>query len=168
MKKILITGGAGFIGFELSRKFINDGYEVTILDNLSSKIHSNKSKYEALKNISNFIVGDVCSRKDLELAITNQDAIIHLASETGTGQSMYDIHNYTNVNIGSTALMLDILSNSKNNNPLQSPSLSNTITAWRDLITRLGLHLLFPTPLSCLAAAMAVQQCSMQRLFQVK
>ena len=115
MKKILITGGAGFIGFELSKKFINDGYEVTILDNLSSKIHSNKSKYEALKNISNFIVGDVCSRKDLELAINNQDAIIHLASETGTGQSMYDIHNYTNVNIGSTALILDILSNSKNN-----------------------------------------------------
>ena len=114
MKRILITGGAGFIGYELSQKFINEGYEVTILDNLSSKVHSDKSKYNTLKNISNFIIGDVCSRKDWELALTNQDAIIHLASETGTGQSMYDIYNYTNVNVGSTALMLDILSSTKN------------------------------------------------------
>ena len=114
MKRILITGGAGFIGYELSQKFINEGYEVTILDNLSSKVHSDKSKYNTLKKISNFIIGDVCSRKDWELALINQDAIIHLASETGTGQSMYDIYNYTNVNVGSTALMLDVLSSTKN------------------------------------------------------
>ena len=105
MKKILITGGAGFIGFTLSKKFISEGYDVTILDNLSSKIHSDKSKYNALKNISTFIIGDVCSREDWELAIKDQDIVIHLAAETGTGQSMYEIHNYTRVNVGAVALI---------------------------------------------------------------
>ena len=113
MKKILITGGAGFIGFTLSKKFISEGYDVTILDNLSSKIHSDKSKYNALKNISTFIIGDVCSREDWELAIKDQDAIVHLAAETGTGQSMYEIYDYTRVNVGSTALMMDVLANNK-------------------------------------------------------
>jgi len=111
MKKILITGGAGFIGFTLSKKFISEGYDVTILDNLSSKIHSDKSKYNALKNISTFIIGDVCSREDWELAIKDQDAIVHLAAETGTGQSMYEIYDYTRVNVGSVALMMDVLAN---------------------------------------------------------
>ena len=114
MKKILITGGAGFIGYALSKRLIAEGFDVTILDNLSSKIHSDKSKYNSLKKISNFIIGDVCSRKDWQEALRNQDAIIHLAAETGTGQSMYEIYNYTNTNVGSTALMMDVLANNEN------------------------------------------------------
>ena len=113
MKKILITGGAGFIGYNLTKKLTSEGFKVTILDNLSSKIHSDNSKYNDLKDISNFIIGDVCVREDWEKAIIDQDAVIHLASETGTGQSMYDIHHYTNVNVGSTALLMDILTNTK-------------------------------------------------------
>jgi dTDP-L-rhamnose 4-epimerase len=93
---------------------IDYGYKVTILDNLSKKIHSSNNRYNKLKVITRFIIGDVCSRSDWEKAISNQDVIIHLAAETGTGQSMYDIHNYTNVNMGATALMLDVLTNSKN------------------------------------------------------
>jgi len=112
MKNILITGGAGFIGYELTKSLVSQGFNVTVLDNLSKKIHSNKDKYNSLKDISNFIIGDVNSKKDWQKAILEQDAIIHLASETGTGQSMYDIYNYTNVNVASTALMLDVLTNS--------------------------------------------------------
>ena len=114
MKNILITGGAGFIGYALSKKLIAEGFDVTILDNLSSKIHSDKSKYNSLKKISNFIIGDVCLRKDWQAALKNQDAIIHLAAETGTGQSMYEIYNYTHTNVGSTALMMDVLANNEN------------------------------------------------------
>ena len=114
MKNVLITGGAGFIGFNLTKRLIDSGYRVTILDNLSKKIHSSNSRYDKLKEITRFIIGDVCSRADWEKAISNQDVIVHLAAETGTGQSMYDIHNYTNINVGGTALMLDVLANSKN------------------------------------------------------
>ena len=114
MKNVLITGGAGFIGFNLTKRLIDCGYSVTILDNLSKKIHPSNIRYEKLKDITHFIIGDVCSRADWEKAISSQDVIVHLAAETGTGQSMYDIHNYTNINVGGTALMLDVLTNSKN------------------------------------------------------
>ena len=115
MKNILITGGAGFIGFELTKRLISEGFNITILDNLSKKIHPDKKKYNALRETTNFIIGDVTNRADWKKVIKSQDVIIHLASETGTGQSMYDIYNYTNINVASTALMLDVLTNTENN-----------------------------------------------------
>lgn len=117
-KKILITGGAGFIGSGVALKLVEKGYDVTVLDTLSPQIHGEKpeqtsSLYLAIKDKVHFIKGSVTSRGDWEKALQNQDAVIHLAAETGTGQSMYEIENYTNVNIGGTALLLDILTNSK-------------------------------------------------------
>ena len=118
MKKILITGGAGFIGSNLSLDLINKGYEITVLDNLSKQIHGlNPEKdsdiYIKIKKYVNFIKGDVVSIDDWRKCIKNQDAIIHLAAETGTGQSMYEINRYSNVNIIGTSIMLDILANEK-------------------------------------------------------
>ena len=57
-----------------------------------------------IKNKVTFIKGCVTSKKDWIKALINQDAIVHLAAETGTGQSMYEIEKYTNVNIGGTAI----------------------------------------------------------------
>jgi dTDP-L-rhamnose 4-epimerase len=117
MKNILITGGAGFIGSSISLKLIDKGYRVTVLDNLSKQIHGEDPEqsylYSHIKNKVNFIYGDVRNRKDWDEALKNQDAVIHLAAETGTGQSMYEIAKYTEVNIGGTALLLDILTNQK-------------------------------------------------------
>lgn len=116
-KRILVTGGAGFIGSNLARNLIDKGYEVRILDNLSPQIHGvdyNKSQlYQSVKNITEVVVGNVLNRQDWLKAIENIDVIVHLAAETGTGQSMYDIEKYTGVNIQGTALMLDILANEK-------------------------------------------------------
>lgn len=117
-KSILITGGAGFIGSNLALKLIAKGYSVTVLDNLSPQIHGdNPAKtsplYISIKDKVNFIEGSVCERAKLEKSIEGQDAIVHLAAETGTGQSMYEIQKYTDINIGATALMLDILTNTK-------------------------------------------------------
>jgi dTDP-L-rhamnose 4-epimerase len=117
---ILITGGAGFIGSNLALKLINKGYKVTVLDNLSRQIHGDNPEetsplYKSIMKKVNFINGTVTSRNDLEEVLIGQTIIIHLAAETGTGQSMYEIEKYTNVNIGGTALLLDILTNSKHN-----------------------------------------------------
>ena len=118
MKNILITGGAGFIGSNLAQKLIDKGYQVTVLDNLSKQIHGdNPSKtsplYQSIKDKVHFIYGSVTSREDWIKALEGQEAIIHLAAETGTGQSMYEIEKYVNANIGGTALLLDILTNMK-------------------------------------------------------
>lgn len=121
MKKILITGGAGFIGSNLALKLIEKGNEITVLDNLSPQIHGDNPDetsplYNSIKDRVKFIKGTVTSRSDLENAIEGQDVIVHYAAETGTGQSMYCIEKYAEVNMQGTALMLDILANSKNHN----------------------------------------------------
>lgn len=118
-KNILITGGAGFIGSNLALELIESGYSVTVLDNLSTQIHGqnpvvDSPLYKSIKDKVNFIKGDVTQREDWEKAIKNQDAIVHLAAETGTGQSMYQIERYNKVNSYGTALMMDILVNQPN------------------------------------------------------
>lgn len=116
--RVLITGGAGFIGSHIALKLIEKGYDVTVLDNLLAQIHGdNPDKtsplYCSVKDKTRFIKADVCDRAALENAIRDADYIIHLAAETGTGQSMYEIKRYVDVNIGATALLLDILTNTK-------------------------------------------------------
>ena len=120
MKNILVTGGAGFIGSNVALALINKGYNVTVLDSLSPQIHGDSPEkssplYLSIKDKVRFIRGSVTSRNDWTKALENQDAVIHLAAETGTGQSMYEIEKYVNTNIGGTSLLLDILTNSKHN-----------------------------------------------------
>lgn len=117
-KRVLITGGAGFIGSHIALKLIKKGYEVTVLDNLLEQIHGadpdhTSPLYCSIKDKVRFINGDVCDKVLLEQALEDVDYVIHLAAETGTGQSMYEIKRYIDVNIGGTALLLDILTNSK-------------------------------------------------------
>lgn len=112
MKKVLISGGAGFIGSNIAFKLYNKGYQVTILDNLSPQIHGKNAIFSSeLKEKANCILGDVRKVEDWRKAIKNQDIVIHLAAETGTGQSMYEIYKYSDTNIGGTAHMLDVLTN---------------------------------------------------------
>lgn len=113
-KKVLITGGAGFIGSNLSLKLIEKGYEVIVLDNLSPQIHGSYSPlYESIKDKVKFIKGTVLSYDDWKKALIDVDVVVHLAAETGTGQSMYEIEKYTDVNIKGTSIFLDILANEK-------------------------------------------------------
>ncbi len=114
--KVLVTGGAGFIGSKIALKLHAKGYEVVVLDSLSEQIHGKKPDetsplYNSIKNKVEFIRGSVSNRNDWEHALVNVDYVIHLAAETGTGQSMYEIEKYVGSNIGGTALLLDILAN---------------------------------------------------------
>jgi dTDP-L-rhamnose 4-epimerase len=111
--KILITGGAGFIGSALAIKLAERGDEVTILDNLSPQIHGENPEesmlFRRLPESARFIRGDVRNGDDWARALPGQQAIVHLAAETGTGQSMYEIDRYVDVNVRGTSLMLDKL-----------------------------------------------------------
>jgi dTDP-L-rhamnose 4-epimerase len=113
-KNILITGGAGFIGRKLSIKLDKLGYKVTVLDNLSIQVHGeNTTLNPEFNNSVHFIKGSVTVRSDWVKALKDIQVVIHLAAETGTGQSMYEIEKYTDVNIKGTSILLDILSNEK-------------------------------------------------------
>lgn len=119
MKNILITGGAGFIGSNLALKLIEKGHKITVLDNLSKQIHGDNPEvtsplFKSIKEKVNFIEGTVTSREDWVKALEGQNVVVHFAAETGTGQSMYCIEKYTEVNIQGTAIMLDILANTVN------------------------------------------------------
>ena len=118
MEKVLVTGGAGFIGSNVALKLIAKGYSVVVLDSLSEQIHGlnpdqTSPLYMSIKDKVDFVKGDVCKREDWLKALDGVDYVIHLAAETGTGQSMYEIEKYVGTNIGGTALLLDILANTK-------------------------------------------------------
>ena len=114
IKKILITGGAGFIGSNVARKLLEDGFEITILDNFLPQIHGDKKVLpQDLKDKVKLIVGDVGNKTILYNALKGQHAVIHYAAETGTGQSMYDIAHYSNINIQATANLCDFIINEK-------------------------------------------------------
>lgn len=118
-QKILISGGAGFIGSSLALRLIELGHSVRVLDNLSVQIHGKDAEkssplYLLIKDKVEFIKGDVTNRSDWEKAIEGIDVIVHLAAETGTGQSMYRIEKYSHVNSEGTALMYDVLVNRPN------------------------------------------------------
>lgn len=115
MKRVLITGGAGFIGSTIALKLIDGGCSVRVFDSLSAQIHGSDPGesflYERIKDKCEFVRGDVRDRAALINALRDTDYVLHLAAETGTGQSMYEIEKYCSVNIGGTATLVDILAN---------------------------------------------------------
>jgi dTDP-L-rhamnose 4-epimerase len=114
---VLITGGAGFIGSNLALRLVSKNYAVRVLDNLSKQIHGDNpedsSLYQSIKGKVDFIRGDVRDSAVWGKALEGVDVVVHFAAETGTGQSMYEIHKYTDVNVNGTAGLLDYITNKK-------------------------------------------------------
>lgn len=116
---VLITGGAGFIGTRLAARFVRDGHTVTVLDALIPQVHGDDPAttsplLRSLDGVAKVIEGTVTSPDDLRAALAGATIVVHLAAETGTGQSMYEIDRYVDTNVGGTAKLLDILTNEPN------------------------------------------------------
>jgi dTDP-L-rhamnose 4-epimerase len=108
MMQVLITGGAGFIGTNLARRLVHEGCQVTLFDNFNPQIHGDQRRLpDDLDGQVRLIVGDVRDRQVVRQALNGQEVVVHLAAETGTGQSMYEVERYTSVNIGGTATLVD-------------------------------------------------------------
>lgn len=109
-KKVLITGGAGFIGSHLADLLLEQGYEVRALDCLSPQVHGpDMQRPSYLDPEVELLVGDVQNRDAVRRALRGVDAVYHLAAKVGVGQSMYQIADYTAVNNQGTAVLLEAL-----------------------------------------------------------
>ncbi|MGB6132946.1 MAG: NAD-dependent epimerase/dehydratase family protein [Acidobacteriaceae bacterium] len=107
---VLITGGAGFIGSRLARRLLVDGCEVSILDNFSPQIHGDHGELPpALRDSVRLFRGDVRDPDLCARALAGQRVLVHLAAETGTGQSMYQVRHYSDVNIGASSGLMEML-----------------------------------------------------------
>ncbi|HRR29973.1 MAG TPA: SDR family NAD(P)-dependent oxidoreductase [Candidatus Sumerlaeia bacterium] len=112
--KVLITGGAGFIGSHIADGLIEKGHKVRIFDILHPQVHGEKRRIpDYLNPKAEFILGDVCDYNALKKAVAGMDAIYHEAAAVGVGQSMYQVREYTETNVLGTANLLHILANEK-------------------------------------------------------
>lgn len=111
-EKILVTGGAGFLGSHLVDALVEQGHQVRILDNLDPQVHGpEQAAPDYLNPRAEFVRGDVCDPEALWAAMRDVDVVFHEAARVGVGQSMYEIESYTRVNVLGTALLLDLLVN---------------------------------------------------------
>jgi dTDP-L-rhamnose 4-epimerase len=109
--RILITGGAGFIGSHLARYAIEHGCDVTVLDNFSPQVHTSAELPGDIEGRVKLLVGDVADMEVVRKSLAGQEVVVHLAAETGTGQSMYSVRQYERVNGLGTANLLECLVN---------------------------------------------------------
>lgn len=131
MRSILITGGAGFIGSEIVKQLHEaDRYEITVLDSMTEQIHGTEYEksylFGIIKDKCRFIKADVRDYQCIKNAIRNQDCIIHLAAETGTGQSMYMINKYNETNIMGTSNIFQAISELGKENTVKKIILSSS------------------------------------------
>jgi len=115
VEKVLVTGGAGFIGSHSVDLLIEHDYQAIILDKLESQVHGEKAKIpEYVTEDATLIRGDIRDGELLKKTIREVDAVIHLAALVGVGQSMYQVERYVDVNTKGTANLLDALVNEEN------------------------------------------------------
>jgi dTDP-L-rhamnose 4-epimerase len=109
-KKVLITGGAGFVGSHVADELLETGYAVRVLDNLTPQVHGTRARRpEYLATEVEFVRGDVRDPEAVSRALEGVDSVFHFAAIVGVGQSMYEIANYTSTNTQGTAVLLEAL-----------------------------------------------------------
>ncbi len=108
--RVLITGGAGFIGSHLAEELLLRGHQVRVLDNLSAQVHGRGQKRPSYLNADvELIVEDVRNPVAVREALRGVDAVYHFVAMVGVGQSMYELVRYTDVNNVGTAVLLESL-----------------------------------------------------------
>jgi dTDP-L-rhamnose 4-epimerase len=105
--RVLVTGGAGFIGSHLADRLLAAGHSVRALDSLDPQVHAEVERPGYLDPAVELVAGDVRDRPAVGRALDGVDAVVHLAAAVGVGQSMYEIERYTSVNALGTAILLE-------------------------------------------------------------
>ncbi len=107
MGKVLVTGGAGFIGSHTVNELLKKGYDVRVLDAFIEQVHGDSPRQ--LPEQVEVIKGDVRDREVVDKALEGVEYVFHLAAEVGVGQSMYEIYRYIDGNTRGVAVLLEAL-----------------------------------------------------------
>jgi dTDP-L-rhamnose 4-epimerase len=113
IRDILVTGGAGYIGSHLVDALVARDYHVTVLDNLEPQVHRSGTWPSYANPKAKYVRGDVRDRSAFEPLVLASQAVVHFGAAVSVGQSMYQVDRYVDVNTRGTALLLDILVNTK-------------------------------------------------------
>lgn len=108
--RVLVTGGAGFIGSHVVDRLLNRGHRPVVLDNLDAQVHGpDASRPSHLATDVQLIRGDVRDPAAVERALDGAEAIVHLAAAVGVGQSMYLPHYYTSNNVDGQGVLMEAM-----------------------------------------------------------
>jgi dTDP-L-rhamnose 4-epimerase len=145
--RVLITGGAGFIGSHLTDLLLNNGYGVRILDNLAPQVHGpERRRPPYLSDDAELIVGDVRDGQTVERALRGVHAVVHLAAAVGVGQSMYDVTSYVAANELGTAVLLEAVSR----HPVERMIIASSMSVYGEGLARRNRgELVSPQERSC-------------------
>ena len=108
-ERVLITGGAGFIGRAVASELLKRGHSVRVIDSLIEQVHGDRRRPDDLPRDVELIVGDIRNKDVVTRAVQDIDSVIHLAAEVGVGQSMYAVERYTSVNETGSAVLFEAL-----------------------------------------------------------
>ena len=107
--RVLITGGAGFVGSHLADALADAGHEVVLFDNLEPQVHGSTGRPDYLSSDHHLIPGDIRDPEAVRAVVRDADVVFHLAAMVGVGQSMYQVRRYTDVNAMGMATLLEAL-----------------------------------------------------------
>jgi dTDP-L-rhamnose 4-epimerase len=138
--RVLITGGAGFIGSHLARELLDSGYRVRILDDLTPQVHGREGWPAYLPRETERVEGDIRDLEAVRHALSGCDHVCHLAARVGIGQSMYEIADYTAVNELGTAVLLEALAA----NPVKRLLVASSMSIYGEGLCRAGDRLVEP------------------------
>jgi len=108
-ERILVTGGAGFIGRAVTGELLRRGHKVRVLDSLIEQVHGDRKRPLDLADDAELVVGDIRNKDVVAHALKGIDSVVHLAAEVGVGQSMYAVERYTSVNETGSAVLFEAL-----------------------------------------------------------
>lgn len=109
-RRVLITGGGGFIGSHVADDLLARGHQVRALDSLLPQVHGAERRRPAyLAADVELIQGDIRDPQTVRRALNGIDVVYHFAARVGVGQSMYELSEYTSVNNLGTAVLLEAI-----------------------------------------------------------